>query len=448
MLAQTSWFSSAPDSGVGSILLVMAISITCAAQQDTTKIPRINFHYQLTTVTQHKFDMPAPYTGANSLTGPAENATTITSTIFLGARLWRNASFYVNPEISGGSGISGAHGVADFTNGEAFRVGNPAPKMYLARMFIRQTFSLSDEEDRISEGANQIYGKRPRKYVTVIAGKFGIADFFDANSYSHDPRSQFFNWGLMSNGGWDYPANVRGYTWGAVVEYGSPSLKIRAASVMVPTEANGNEMDQNFGQANSNALEVEIPFNLGRMPGTVRGLAFLTNAHMGNYDLAVEQNPTAPDITATRSYGRNKYGFGLNVELAVSDYMGLFARTSWNDGKNETWAFTEIDQSASLGMLTAGHAWMRPQDKLGVATVVSGISTHHRDYLAAGGLGFIIGDGALNYSREWVSEIFYNANIFHKNFFITPNYQFVVNPAYNRDRGPAHVMGVRAHVEF
>src|SRR5205085_11772999 len=148
-------------------------------------------------------------------------------------------------------------------------------------------------------------------------------------------------------------------------------------------------------------------FNIGRIPGTVRGLAFLTNAHMGNYDLAVEQNPTAPDITATRSYGRNKYGFGLNVELAVSDYMGLFARTSWNDGKNETWAFTEIDQSASLGMLTTGNAWMRPQDKLGVATVVSGISTHHRDYLAAGGLGFIIGDGALNYSREWVSEIFY-----------------------------------------
>ena len=429
------------------ILFFLAISVNVHAQRDTTRNTRTNFHFQLTTVTQHKFDMPAPYTGTNSLTTAAEDATTFTSTIFWGMKLWKNASLYINPEISGGSGISGAHGIADFTNGEAFRVGDPAPKVYLARGFIRQTFSLSNEDEQIEEGPNRIETTRPKKYIMLMVGKFGIADFFDANSYSHDPRSQFFNWGLMSNGAWDYPANVRGYTWGAVAEYGTPKFKIRAASVMVPAEANGNDMDTNFGKANSNALEVDVPFRLGQLPGTIRGLAFYTNAHMGNYDLAVEQSPTQPDITTTRRYS-NKYGFGLNVELAIGDHAGLFARASWNDGRNETWAFTEIDRSVSLGMLASGNSWKRPQDKLGLATVVSGISSHHRDYLAAGGLGFIIGDGALNYSNEWATEIFYNANIFHKSFFVTPNYQFVVNPAYNKDRGPANVVGIRVHVEF
>jgi high affinity Mn2+ porin len=382
------------------------------------------------------------------LTGPAENATTLTSTIFLGVRLWKNASFYINPEIAGGSGISGAHGIADFTNGEAFRVGNPAPQMYMARAFIRQTFSLTEDVDQISEGANQIYTTKPKKYVTLIAGKFGIADFFDGNSYSHDPRTQFFNWGLMSNGAWDYPANVRGYTWGVVVEYGTPTLKVRAASVMVPTTANGNVMDQNVDQANSNALEVELPFKLGKRPGVIRGLGFLTNAHMGNYDLAVEQNPTAPDITATRSYGRTKYGFGINVEQSINDHAGFFARASWNDGRNETWAFTDIDQSVSFGFLTAGHAWKRPQDRVGVANVTSGISSHHSNYLAAGGYGFIIGDGALSYARESVTEIFYNAVLFEGRLSLSPNFQFALHPAYNQDRGPASVMGIRAHVEF
>jgi high affinity Mn2+ porin len=433
-------------------LLLLFISFEAFAQEpvasDTGKIPRINFHFQLTTVTQHKFDMPADYTGTNSLTPESEEATTLTSTLFLGVRLWKNASFYINPEIAGGSGISGAHGIGDFTNGEAFRVGDPSPKIYLARAFVRQTISISGEQQAIEEGPNQIYNALPKKYVTLIFGKFGIADFFDANSYSHDPRSQFFNWGLMSNGGWDYPANVRGYTWGMVAEYGTPSLKIRAASVMVPTEANGNEMDTNIGQANSNALEIEVPYKLGNRKGIVRGLAFLTYAHMGNYDQAVQEDPNTPDITTTRRYGRNKYGFGLNVEQAIGDHAGLFARLSWNDGKNETWAFTEIDRSFSIGILTAGDSWKRPQDHFGLATVISGLSPHHREYLAEGGLGFILGDGALKYGKEWVTEIYYNVNLFHEGFFLTPNYQFVSNPGFNRERGPAHVIGIRAHVEF
>ncbi|MEO7992683.1 MAG: carbohydrate porin, partial [Chryseolinea sp.] len=325
-------------------LIFTLTSLNVLAQEpkiaDSTQNTNTNFHFQLTTVTQHKFDMPAPYTGTNSLTKPSETQTTLTATIFLGIKLWKNASVYVNPEIAGGSGISSAHGIADFTNGEAFRVGDPAPKLYLARAFFRQTINFSDDVDYIGEGANQVYKTRAKKYLTFILGKFSIADFFDNNTYSHDPRSQFFNWGLMSNGGWDYPANVRGYTVGAVVEYGSPIFKIRAASVMVPKEANGNVMDTKIGKANSNALEIEVPFEISKQAGSIRLLGFYTNAHMGNYDLSIQANPNQPDITSTRSYGRIKYGIGLNLEQAINDHAGLFARASWNDGKNETWAFT------------------------------------------------------------------------------------------------------------
>jgi high affinity Mn2+ porin len=416
--------------------------------RDSVKNLNSNFHFQLTSVTQHKFPFSAPYTGNNSLTTKDETQSTLTATIFFGVKLWKGASLYVNPEVAGGAGISSAHGIADFTNGEAFRVGDPAPKLYAARMFLKQTFNLGGADTYIGEGANQVYKYRSEKYVTVVLGKFSIADFFDNNSYSHDPRSQFFNWGLMSNGAWDYPANVRGYTWGAILEYGTPDWKIRAASVMVPTEANGNDMDTNFAKANSNVVEVEVPFHATARGGIIRLLGFYTQSHMGNYDLSIQETPSNPDITATRKYGRTKYGYGINIEQAITDNAGIFMRGSWNDGHNETWAFTEIDRSVSLGLLTKGERWRRANDQFGFGTVISGLSTHHRNYLAAGGYGFIIGDGALNYGQEWVTEVFYKANLFSETFYLTPNYQFVVHPGYNKDRGPAHVLGIRAHIEF
>jgi high affinity Mn2+ porin len=430
------------------LLLIVQPFIGHSQKLDSIIKARTNFHFQLTTVTQHKAPFSAPYTGTNSLTTNKEMQTTLTATIFWGMRLWKGAAVYVNPEIAGGSGISSAHGIADFTNGEAFRVGDPAPKMYAARAYFRQIFNLGGEEDILTEGANQIYKSRSKQYFSVVLGKFSIADFFDNNTYSHDPRTQFFNWGLMSNGAWDYPANVRGYTWGGVLEYGTPDFKIRAASVMVPQEANGNIMDKHFEKANSNVVELEFPFTLAKQNTTVRLLAFYTQAHMGNYNLAVAENPVDPDITTTRKYGRTKYGFGFNMEQALSENSGFFIRGSWNDGKNETWAFTEIDRSLSIGFSTQGNLWKRSQDVLGIGSVLSGLSSYHQHYLAAGGYGFIIGDGALNYARESVTEIYYRLNIFDPAFYITPNYQFVINPAYNKDRGPASVFGLRAHIEF
>ncbi|HZX72958.1 MAG TPA: carbohydrate porin [Cyclobacteriaceae bacterium] len=428
------------------------LSLTAVAQElkvrDSTQNLNSNFHFQLTTVTQYKFKMQAPYTGANSLTTNDETASTVTATIFWGTKLWKGAALYINPEIAGGKGISSAKGIAGFVNGEAFRVGDPSPKIYPARAFFQQTFNLGGDDEYIGAGVNEVYKTRSKKYINIILGRFSIADYFDTNSYSHDPRSQFFNWGLMSNGGWDYPANVRGYTYGAVLEYGNPNWKIRAASVLVPTTANGNTMDTNYGQANSNVIEFEKPYTLNKRTGTLRLLAFYTNAMMGNYNESIALQPVNPDITATRKYGRNKYGFGVNLEQELSDNVGLFARASWNDGNNETWAFTEIDRSVSMGLSINGSAWKRKNDVLGIGTVINGLSEPHKNYLKSGGYGFIIGDGQLNYGSEWVTELFYNANILSDAFFLTPNIQLAVNPAYNRDRGPAFIIGARAHIAF
>jgi high affinity Mn2+ porin len=407
-----------------------------------------DFHFQLTTVTQYHPRFSAPYTGANSLQTKEEHATTLTATLFWGIQVGKLFEFYVNPEIAGGSGVSSAKGIAGFTNGEAFRVGNPSPTIYIARAYIRRSFNIDGEEESFGESANQVNKTRTKRYFDVVLGKFSIADFFDNNKYSHDPRSQFFNWALMSGGGWDYPANVRGYTVGAMAELGMRSFKLRGAVVMVPTEANGNVMDKKIGQARSHTVEIEKPIMLFGQQGTIRLLGFYTLAHMGSYIQSIARNPSAPDITSTRVYSRNKYGGVLNIEQPLSKSWGFFARGSWNDGKNETWAFTEIDRSVCFGFVQKDGFLKRQSDEFGFASVINGLSGPHKDYLSAGGYGFIVGDGRLNYRNEWITEVYYKINLFYNGFWLTPDYQFVMNPAYNGDRGPAHIVSLRAHIEL
>ncbi len=402
----------------------------------------------MTTVSQHHGAFKAPYTGPNSLIGTEESATTMTATIFWGAQLGKFGDFYINPEIAGGSGISSAKGIAGFTNGEAFRVGNPSPTIYIARVYLQHTFNLGGEKHYIGEGANQVTKEKSSKYFDITAGKFSIADFFDRNSFSHDPRSQFMNWSLMSSGAWDYPANVRGYTWGVALEYGRPGWALRTAAVLVPTEANGNEMDLHIDDARSHVLEFEKPYKFLGKGGVARLLGFFTLAGMGNYQQALIEKPVNPDIISTRVPARTKYGAAINMEQNVGKSSGLFLRGSWNDGQNETWAFTEIDHSLSLGFVHRSGVLNKHNDEFGIATVVNGLSNDHMRYLGAGGLGFIIGDGKINYGGEWITEFYYKINLLYPGFWLTPDYQFVVNPAYNVDRGPAHIFSIRAHIEL
>ena len=320
---------------------ISCITTLATAQiADSALTEKISIHAQATVITQFKPAFKAKYSGTNSLLTDAEQQTSITSTLYMAAKLWKGATLNFNPEISGGAGLSGVFGVADATNGETFRVGSTEPKVYLARLFYRQVFALKNDKIFQSSSFNQLAGNTPSNYIAVTAGKVSIADYFDNNSYSHDPRTQFICWSLMGNGAWDYPANTRGYTPSIVVEYVTPKQELRYAASLMPLTANGNDMDFNIQKASSHTLEYTRRFSIKDKPGAIRLLTFFTTTHMGNYKESVQLNPASPDVISTRKYGRTKYGFGINAEQAITKDAGIFFRASWNDGNNETWAFT------------------------------------------------------------------------------------------------------------
>ena len=429
-------------------VILLMIAAKSAFAQDSVKQEHTSFHFQQTIITQYKPSFNAPYSGQNSLSPKEESQTSLTTTFFGAARLWRGAEVHFDPELSGGAGLSQTLGIAGFPNGETFRVGGVQNKIYIARLYYKQNFEWGKEKDTIDADADILAGLRSKRYFSFVIGKFGMADFFDANNFSHDPRSQFMNWALMDNAAWDYPANTRGYVMGATAELGQPSWSLQFAFTMVTTQANQSVWDAKIGKANTETIEFEKRYALSGQKGSLRLLTFLNNGKFGNYNLAIAQNPGAPNIDSTQHYGRHKYGFGINADQYLNKDVGIFAKASYNDGSTETWFFTEIDRSLSLGGVVKGARWKRKDDEAGLAFVINGLSAAHRNYLAAGGYGFLIGDGKLNYAPEMIAEFYYKLNAYQNKFFLTPDYQCIVNPAYNKDRGPVNVFSIRAHVEF
>lgn len=425
------------------------------AQADSIKeLSRFSLHFQSTIINQYKLPFNAKYSGQNSLSDKEENRISITSTLFAGMRLWKHSSVFINPELAGGEGLSQTLGLAGATNGETFRIGNPKPSIYLARLFFQQLINLNTGKKDVNpnidhfkgEDFNQVEDSISDVYLNFVIGKISIADYFDDNSFAHDPRTEFMNWALMASAGWDYPANTRGYTPSAVVELFSKKWEARAGVSMVPKEANGNIMDENIHKAHSITTELVRNFKLWNKPGTIRFLGFYTTARMGNYIQAT--NDSAPDITKTRQYGRTKYGWAINIEQFLNEKSGIFLKYSWNDGKNETWAFTEIDRS-----LCAGISWFhlipKADDNIALAYVVNGISNEHQQYLKKGGLGFMLGDGNLNYGYEHILEFYYKIALKKNNIYLTADYQFILNPGYNKDRsGPVNVFSIRTHIRL
>ncbi|MGC4034314.1 MAG: carbohydrate porin [Chitinophagaceae bacterium] len=427
--------------------ITLALLCTAAFVNAQDSSSKYTIHFQLTTVTQNHQTIKAPYSGAKSLQEKEKPSTSLTATLFAGIRLFKNTELYVNPEMAGGEGMSGATGIAGFPNGETFRVGSTKPVIYLARAFIRHIIPLTSQKQWTADDVNTIASPTPTKYIAISAGKQSLGDYFDDNSYSHDPREQFLNWSLMSAGAYDYAADVRGYTYSFVAEYISPDWEARIATALLPKEANGATLDWKYSKSFSWQAELVRKWNVEKDNTTIVHLiGFFNRSNMGNYKLAL--NYATPDVIATRMYSRNKAGFVVNAEKQLGKYSGAFGRVSWNDGKNETWCFTEIDQSASLGYVLKGADWHRNDDELGIAAIVNGISKDHRNFLAAGGNGFIIGDGQLNYGHELIAELYYKLFAFGGKIAISPDYQFVVNPAYNKDRGPVHVIGLRFHTEW
>lgn len=444
---------------IPGLLLALALTQDLFSQQ---VIPDSNahwsVHFQMTVIDQIHTAFHAAYSGDNSFADTVEaGAVSVTSTLFIGRKLWKGAAFYFDPELSGGRGLSSALGIAGALNGETYRIGDASPVVSIARAYIQQMIPLGHSDSvSIDNGKNQVGMSVPASRLVITAGKFSMSDFYDNNSYSHDPRTQFLNWALMSNGAWDYPANTKGYTVGLVAELTRPHWSLRLSSVEVPVIANHSEMEYVFGKAHSETAECQQNITLGKQPGVIRLLVSYTASRAPSYQqglAALEDGDTTllqviSGNAKGTTYGGKKTGIGLNVEQQITDDIGVFARAGFNDGKHVSWAFTEIDQTFHAGLNFKGTQWKRKEDVAGIAGVINGISADHRAFLKAGGYGFIIGDGGLNYGNEAILEAYYNAKLFD-HVWLSLDYEFVHNPGYNKDRsGPIHIFGVRGHVEF
>jgi high affinity Mn2+ porin len=413
----------------------------------TPAAERFSIHFQAVAATQAHPAFSAAYAGQNSMSSVAESATAMVMNIALDVGLWHGADVIFNPEMSGGRGLSSTLGVAAFPSGIVYRVGNPSPTIYLARLALRQRFDLGG--GRVSEepGPNVLAGTHARDTLTFTVGRLAVTDVFDGNRYAHDATTQFFDWALFASGAWDYPADTRGYTWGALSDLSVGAYSLRTGIALLPKYGNLLEMEWNLAKARALMLEGEARYSIGGRPGSVRALFFVNQARMGNYQQAIEDPAAGLDVTATRLDGRKKYGAALSADQELTDSLGAFVRASVNDGKNETWAFTEIDRSFAFGFVQGGAPWKRPSDEAGAALVIDGIAPWHRRYLAAGGYGFLLGDGALNYGLECEGDFYYRVAITEFMAFSVV-YQPIVNPGYNRDRGPVHVFSGRLRVAF
>ena len=408
-----------------------------------------NVHAQTTILPQAYPSFRSPYEGTNSLPGRGQIQTTWTTTAFLGVRLWQGGEFYFNPELAQGFGLNGTVGLDAFPNGEAQKAGAEYPRIRPQRYYLKQTFGLGGEQEDVADGPNQLPGKRDIDRITLIVGRFAVGDFFDGNAYAKDPRADFMNWAMWSSAAYDFPADLPGYTRGAVVELNRKDWAVRAGYFQVPSAPNSDVLTVKPG---GTVVEFEERHTILDQPGKLRLGAFANSGHTGNYReaLAIQAADPALDINTVMTsiqHANLKYGFYANLEQQIAKDVGLFARASWNDGQNQILSFTDIDRSLSGGLSIRGSYWGRPNDTIGIGGAINGLSAANRDFLAAGGLGLLIGDGQLNYRPERILETYYAYSL-NKNVTLTADYQLITNPAYNADRGPVSIFAGRLHGEF
>jgi high affinity Mn2+ porin len=427
-------------------------SPSSSAGPSQTQFDNWEIHGQSTYVQQGYPAFRSPYVGQNSLTPWAQTRNTWTSSAFLGLRVWEGGELYYNPELFQGFGLHNTTGAAGFPNGEAQKSNFPYPHYDTSRLFLRQTVGLGGEQESIESSYGQMAGKKDISRLTFQFGKFAVHDVFDTNAYATDPRSDFLNWSIWAGGAFDYPADRVGLTYGGMAELNQKYWALRVGYFLAGNEPNANEFDMNVLRSGAYVAELETRYSLLSRTGKLRMAVWADTYFSGSYSEAIDLTLLNPGLDPTDAIvqtrrARTKYGYYLNFEQSVTDDIGIFGRWSWNDGKNEISAFTDIDASLSFGASITGKAWGRPDDKIGVAAAINGLSSDHRDYIAAGGLGILIGDGQLNYRREKILETFYAMNMM-KGLVLTFDYQFMMNPAYNADRGPISIFSGRLHGEF
>lgn len=398
---------------------------------------------------------PAKYSGPNSLTNWAQTATTHLLTLYTGYALTPKTEVFADIEDATGNGIGNASGMAGYVNLDSVRVvqGVQLSKTpYLAQAMVREIIPLSSKKTDAVRDELDLATSLPERRLEIRAGKFDLTNFFDTNTYGTDSNLQFLNWSVDDNATYDVAANTRGYTEAVMVEYDDRTWSARFAGALMPKTANGTYLDADLARARGQNLELEARGkHVLHRDGTVRLLSYLNRANMGSYRQALaefEAGKTAtPEIVATRRQGRHKYGFGLNLEQQITDEVGVFGRLGWSDGHNESFCFTEDDRTAQVGTVAMGGWWRRASDRVGAAFAMNGIVAGHQEYLARGGVGFILGDGALTYGREKIVETFYTAHLW-RGFFASYDFQHVNNPGYNQARGPVAASGLRFHTDF
>jgi high affinity Mn2+ porin len=423
---------------------------TAAEAGDTSPTPdeRYAVHGQATYTEQDTNNFRAPYRGTNSLT-PDSGRETSDLTLFVGARLWRGAEAWIAPEIDQGFGLDNTVGLAAFSSAEAYKVGANAPYLRLPRLFVRQTLDTGTERENVEGIANQLAGTRSLDRWVFTVGKFSVPDVFDTNQYAHDPRMDFLNWAAVDAGSYDYAADAWAYTVGAAAERYIESWTFRAGVFDLSVVPNSPHLDPAFHQFQMDA-EIEKRYPLFGKTGRITFTAWESRGRMGLLDQAIAlglATGTTPDAAKVRQY-RSRIGGSFNLEQPMTDDFGLFTRVGKAQGNVEVFEFTDIDRSVAVGGSLKGTHWYRPGDTLGVALMDDGISAEREEYLNLGGLGVLVGDGKLPHpGAEEVLETYYSVGIVSW-AQLTADYQYVKNPAYNRDRGPVSLWALRLHMQF
>lgn len=436
--------SSAPDPDADSEALP-----TMVPHPETDRVwisGQVNF------ISQYHPEFHSPFSGPNSLSAQAQDATSRVLTLFTGLRLTSSTELLCDVQETGGNGLGTALGVAGFTNLDVVRNPSLSKAPYIARLMWHQIIPLGHH--KVLAGANpfSLFRELPERRLELRFGKFSLADFFDLNTYGTDSNFQFMNWTVDNNGAYDYAADTRGYTYAAMLEYHQPHLVVRFAEALMPKVANGINLDADLSRARAENVEFELHGTVVRhQEGIVRLLSFVNHANMGSYREAIDNflahvTPT-PEITAHPLQTTIKYGFGVNFEQPLNNWIGIFGRWGWNEGRHESYAYTEVDETAEIGAGASGKPWHRKFDRAGIVFVSNGISRDHQEYLALGGLGFLLGDGRLNYGRENIFESYYTLHLW-RGVYPSFGLQHINNPGYDRDRGPVLVPSLRLHLEF
>ena len=434
--------------------LLLYCSAVLAAEGSASQAPETAppeawaLHGQMTYVEQNTGGFSAPYGGPNSLS-PGKASETVDATLYAGLRLWYGMEVWINPEFDQGFGLDNTLGVAGFPSGEAYKVGRNQPYFRLQRLFFRETIDLDGDRESVAPDLNQLGGYRSANRWVITVGKFSVVDIFDANQYAHDPRNDFLNWAAIDTGSFDYAADAWGYTVGAAAEWYHEAWTARAGLFDLSKVPNSEHLEPGLHELQVD-LELERRHKILGHPGKVMLTAFDSRARMGLLAAAVQAaqaTGNAADIAAFRQL-RDRVGIDFNFEQELSRNLGMFARAGKSAGNVEAYEFSDIDRTVAMGLSLKGSGWTRAQDTVGIAGIVNCISAAREQFMNAGGLGFLVGDGKLPQpGPEQIIETYYSLGVLQQ-VHVSLDYQFVMDPAYNRDRGPVSIVAVRVHAQL